>query len=101
VGDQFDRIFWPKYPKKVSKQAALKAYRKLKPSPDLLTRIIEDIDARLTRGAWDAVKAKNYIPNPATYLNNRGWEDEIIPRPEFKAPVDYSELARTTEEIRV
>jgi uncharacterized protein YdaU (DUF1376 family) len=73
VADGFEQ-FWTTYPKKVAKDAAYRAWRKVKP---------EEVDAILARlelnkiGEWVG-KEKQYIPNPATWLNGRRWTDEII-----------------------
>ena len=92
----FDR-FWPAYPKKVGKDAAAKAWRKLDPNPALTERIINDLFLRVDQGAWLPEKHKQYIPNPATYLNGKRWEDEIVAHADFKAKTDFSAIARDTE----
>jgi hypothetical protein len=71
-------VFWSAYPRKTSKQEAKKAFKKARVSPDFL---VSDIEERLRTGHWsDSEKA--YIPHPSTYLNQKRWEDEIVPRPE-------------------
>ena len=66
--------FWPFYPKKVAKDAARKAWRKLTPEDqrkafhDIPTRFSQDTD-------------KQFIPNPATWLNGKRWKDERIEKP--------------------
>lgn len=67
--------FWQAYPKKVGKPAALKAFRSAKVNghlPELLT----DIEAKAQSDAW-VKDGGQFIPNPATYLNQRRWEDQI------------------------
>jgi|SRR5262245_12062857 len=65
--------FWDAYPRRVGKQDAREAWRKLKPPP---------LDAILTALAWQRKQprwqedAGRFIPYPATYLNHRRWEDE-------------------------
>lgn len=73
IAPGFDR-FYGAYPKKVSKQTAVKAWNKLKPNEELIERIIADVNRR-KGGEWRG-KDKQYIPFPATYLNQRRWEDE-------------------------
>lgn len=70
----FDR-FWEAYPKKVGKIAALKAWKKksLHEKADL---IISDIYNRLAQN-WKG-KDRQYIPDPATYLNGEKWNDELF-----------------------
>ena len=70
--------FYEKYPKKVGKPAALKAFKAARVNgnlPDLLT----DIEQRLESGEWTTEKIQ-FVPNPATYLNQRRWEDERAER---------------------
>lgn len=74
VYQPFDR-FWTAYPKKVAKAAARKAWDKLKPSEELTETILAAIEAQKSCEQW---KKKQFIPNPATWLNGRRWEDEII-----------------------
>jgi 8-oxo-dGTP pyrophosphatase MutT (NUDIX family) len=73
--DGFDD-FWAAYPKPVAKQAAGKAWAKLKPDEELRKTILANISLRLD-GEWKDIEPR-YIPNPATYLNQRRWEDEQV-----------------------
>lgn len=73
--DGFDD-FWAAYPKPVAKQAAGKAWAKLKPDEALRESILLDIRRRKD-GEWKDIEAR-YIPHPATYLNQRRWEDEAV-----------------------
>jgi len=66
--------FWQTYPKKIAKPAALKAYRAAKVKDPLLGIILSDIETRKQSDDWTKENGK-YIPNPATYLNQRRWED--------------------------
>ena len=72
--DGFDE-FWAVYPKKDAKQAAEKAWLKLKPDDDLKQAIIAGV-RRDADGRWKDAE-RRYIPNPSTYLNQRRWEDEV------------------------
>lgn len=67
--------FWSSYPKKVGKPAAARAFRSAKASGHLVN-ILEDIGLRKSGDDWQKENGK-YIPNPATYLNQRRWEDEV------------------------
>lgn len=89
--------FYDAYPKKVGRDDALRAWKKLKPDQDLITHIMWDIDQRVRLGAWCTGKGKAFIPGPAPYLNQKKWRDEIIPRPEFKPKQDFSAIAREAE----
>ena len=66
--------FWKVYPRRVSKQTALKAWMKLKADETLTRKIIEDVRCRI-EGEWRG-RDVQYIPHPTTYLNQRRWEDE-------------------------
>lgn len=70
--------FWTAYPRKVAKQRALKAWVKLSPDQEATAKIMADVKAR----PWPADIA--FAPHPATYLNDRRWEDE---KPKQKAVV--------------
>jgi hypothetical protein len=67
--------FWKIYPRKEGKKAAEKAFRKI--SEIHYPAIARDIAMRLRTGAWDAGRAKQYIPHASTYLNQERWEDEV------------------------
>jgi hypothetical protein len=68
--------FWNAYPKKVGKGAAYSAYKKIKSPRPTLKTILDSIDAHGKTEQW---KNKAFIPNPATFLNQRRWEDEFGP----------------------
>lgn len=71
--DYFDE-FWSAYPLKKGKEAARKAWAKIRPSKELKDRIMAavSIQARQDR-QW----LEGYVPHAATYLNGKRWEDEI------------------------
>lgn len=71
----FDR-FWLDYPRKVGKQAAQKAWSKLKPNAALLDAILEAIAAQKDGADWKR-DAGEYIPHPSTWLNGGRWLDEV------------------------
>ena len=72
----FDQ-FWTIYPRKVSKQDAVNAWKKLKPSQQLYEQIITAVKTSLTENPQWLRQNGDFIPHPATYLNNRRWEDEL------------------------
>ena len=76
IPEDFSR-FYAAYPRKVSKPAALKAWRALKADAALADRIIADVKRRCDT-EWKG-QAIQYIPHPSTYLNQRRWEDETAP----------------------
>lgn len=60
--------FWKAYPRKVGKGAALAAWQKARKLAEP-ARIVASLDRK-----WPEQK---FIPHPATFLNQRRWEDEI------------------------
>ena len=67
--------FWKAYPKKKAKEAAKKAWQKLKPDETLGKAIITAVLRSVNTADWKKDNGK-YIPYPATYLNGKRWEDE-------------------------
>lgn len=82
--DGFDE-FWAVYPKKDAKQAAIKAWNKLKPDDELKQTIIDSVRRNID-GKWKDSE-RRYIPNPATYLNGARWEDESATDTQDEEPV--------------
>lgn len=68
--------FWSVYPKKVGKGAAEKAWSKIKPNAELHLKILSAIERQKMSEQWLRDNGQ-YIPNPATWLNQRRWEDEL------------------------
>ena len=69
----FDK-FWAAYPKKVSKPQAMRSWKKIKPNAEALGTIMAAIEVAKESADWKKEGGK-YIPYPATWLNNRRWED--------------------------
>ncbi len=67
----FDR-FWAAYPRKVGKGAAERSFERVHPDAALLDRMLRAIETQRQSDTW----LRGYIPNPATWLNQRRWEDE-------------------------
>jgi len=73
--------FWMLYPRKVAKQAAFKAFEKACKLHDA-----SDVLAGVQRLARDPNKpSKQFLPHPATWLNEGRWEDEPYPERELTA----------------
>jgi predicted phage replisome organizer len=70
--EKFDR-FWTAYPKKVGKEAARKAMAKVK-AP--IETILTAIEQQKRSEQWTKDNGQ-FIPNPATWLNQGRWEDEL------------------------
>jgi hypothetical protein len=66
--------FWKAYPKKAGKGDALKAWKKLK-CDSVLPEILTGIRLAMESEDWTKEGGK-YRPNPATWLNRTGWEDD-------------------------
>jgi hypothetical protein len=67
--------FWLAYPNKVGKDAARKAFDKRKPDDSLLAVMLAAIEAQKHSEKW-VKDGGQYIPNPATWLNQGRWMDE-------------------------
>lgn len=70
--------FWQVYPKKVGKGAAEKAFKKTSPTQELFLTILEAVKAQCQCEQWVKDNGQ-FIPNPATWLNQRRWEDDVQP----------------------
>lgn len=70
--------FWDTYPRKAGKGAAEKAFLKYKPDDALLERMISAVEAQKVTEQWQR-DGGQYIPYPATWLNQKRWEDEAEP----------------------
>lgn len=93
--DDFEK-FWAKYPRKVNKGAAWKAWQKANKSgilPDVES-LIEALRWRHLEPDWEKDGGK-YIPHAATWLNASGWEDEGCKAPEI--PQDDPREMRANE----
>jgi hypothetical protein len=69
-------MFWNAYPKKKSKGQAEKVFARIKPDDQLLAVILAAIEQASKSDDW-LKDSGTFIPYPATWLNARGWEDEI------------------------
>ncbi len=65
--------WWETYPRKVGKQAAAKAWRRLKLEPEA-ERIIAATVAHAKSEQWRR-DGGQYVPNPLTYLNQGRYDD--------------------------
>lgn len=68
--------FWKVYPRKVKKEAALKAWKKISPSDELREVIEASVLAHRQTHEW-LKDYGTYVPYPATWLNDKRWEDEF------------------------
>ena len=66
-------VFWKAYPKKKAKPKAIPAWKKIKAAE--IPAIMASIEAYKKTEDWNKNDGQ-YIPYPATFLNQRRWEDE-------------------------
>lgn len=85
--------FWKAYPKRVGKANAEAAWKKHGCSK-ILPQILTAIRACKISADWTK-EGGQFIPHPTTWLNRRGWEDELLPhgagslRENIKANIIY------------
>lgn len=72
--------FWNAYPTKVGKQPARKAFDKVKVP---VKTLVDAIERQKCSSQWSK-DGGQYIPNPATWLNQQRWED-VLPEAEKPA----------------
>lgn len=65
---EFDE-WWARYPKKVGKADAQRAWKKRKPPID---RCIATLEWQVVSKPW----REGFVPNPATWINGGRWEDQ-------------------------
>lgn len=68
--------FYSAYPRKKNQGQAEKAWKALKPSEQLQAEILAAIERAKTSAGW-LKDAGEFIPYPATWLNAKGWKDEV------------------------
>ena len=69
-------IFWNAYPRKKNKGSAERAFKKINPDKSFLNEILSKLEEAKKSHDWQK-DGGQFIPYPATWLNARGWEDEI------------------------
>ncbi len=78
ISSDFD-IFWQEYPKKVGKEAARKSWYKIRPN---LQDVLKTLAWQKESKQWFE-KGGQFIPNPATWINQHRWDDEMPVRVTF------------------
>lgn len=68
--------FWSIYPRKAGKGKARDSFRKISPNSELLEKILKAVEQQKKSEQWEKDNGK-YIPNPATWLNQGRWDDEL------------------------
>ncbi len=72
------KAFWDKYPRHVSKQAAVKAFTRIKSSE--LPAVMAGLDRAIQSADWQRNirdGTLNFIPHASTWINGRRWEDDV------------------------
>jgi hypothetical protein len=70
--------FWAAYPKKVGKDAAHASWKKRAGDRPSIVEIIAAISKQRVTDQWQK-DGGQYVPNPATWINQGRWADEIQP----------------------
>lgn len=71
-------VFWPIYPRKVAKPAALKAWKAQSiDSQEKMDRVMAGLKKHIEL-EWPG-KERQHIPHPSTWLNQKRWEDDLTP----------------------
>ena len=83
--DAFAR-FWDVYPKKVGKKDAEKAFKKVHADVQIL---IDAVNRQKKSSQW-CKDGGQFIPNPATWLNNERWNDVLDTNMGMKVPMGAS-----------
>jgi hypothetical protein len=74
ANDKFD-TFWAAYPRKIGKDAARKAFAKRNVTKELLQQMLDAIEAQKRSEQWQK-NGGQFIPHPATWINQGRWQDE-------------------------
>jgi hypothetical protein len=92
---RFDR-FYDAYPCKKDKAKAEKSFTKIKPDSQLFEQIMDGLQKEKTEREWKKVRG-HFVPEwkyPATWLNNRCWENEFEEPPEDQQTDIYKPAQR-------
>ncbi len=65
--------FWEVYPKKVAKENAEKAWKKINPSEELASTIVQAVKTQISVDG--RFRETRFTPHPATWLNGHEWEN--------------------------
>jgi len=76
--DTLFEAFWKAYPKKTGKLAAQRAWKKIKSPATSLPEFLAALEKQKKSDQWTNENGR-FIPNPATWLNQGRWMDELSP----------------------
>jgi len=68
--------FWNLYPKRIGKAKAIEAWQKIDLNNGLLEEIMAAVKKQSLQDDWLKENGQ-FVPHPATWLNQNRWEDEI------------------------
>lgn len=71
----FDR-FWKAYPRKIAKPTAERSWKALHLTETDVDKVLAGLDEWKGSEQWERDGGR-FIPHPATFLNQRRWEDEV------------------------
>lgn len=82
--DRFEQ-FWEAYPRKVGKGNARQAWAKIRVTDELFSTILNAVEQQKQWEQWQRDNGQ-FIPHPATWLNQQRWEDLgiIVPKKKSK-----------------
>lgn len=69
-------IFWNKYPKRVGKEKAKRAFFKICLDDVVFSKILDALEKFKNTSDWKKDKGQ-FIPYPASWINQKRWEDEF------------------------
>lgn len=69
--------FWDIYPRKEGKGAARKKWEQINPNAELFEKIINAVKENIERNPQWQKQNGQFIPHPATWLNQERWDDDI------------------------
>jgi len=90
--------FWKLYPRKAGKKTASDKWNMIKPTPDVMAMIEENVTQRLATGEWD-VSNQSFILHASTYLNQARWEDEVIGTAKTKTNTDSIKATNLMDKV--
>lgn len=68
--------FWLVYPRKIAKEKAWKAWKKIKLTPDLLLKILSAVENQTPKWTKAGI---DFVPHASTWLNDSRWDDDLAP----------------------
>jgi len=92
--------FWKSYPRKTGKGRAEKTWLKINPNKELSQRILTAVKAQRNSKDWTK-DGGIFIPYPATWLNDRRWEDEIYSSNEQKSHFERDRERREAQSAMI